>query len=185
MYKILYVVVLALGLVGCTEKIKADFLTGVKFDSNEIKITEFQPEKKSKVSNSQFNLTTENNEKLKINLKSLPLAAAKKVIEQKSNEIKMLFLPQQVPYFGQISKDVSCTSTVEIDRPLIESEKGLSLNLNLAATEYLVYGTCINEQEIYKSQLLFLYCKKNETLYEIKYFFDRAKNYKKVIANCE
>lgn len=109
----------------------------------------------------------------------------KKIIEQKSNEIKLLFLPHQVPYFGQISKEISCTSNVEIDKPILETEKGLSLNMNLAATEYLIYGTCIKEQEIYKSQLLFLYCKKIETFYEIKYFYDRAENYKKAIASCE
>ena len=185
MYKLLYVVALSLGLVGCTENMKAGFLTGVSFDPNVIKITEFHPEKKSKVSNSLFNLTTEKNEKLKINSKSISLSEAKKIIEQKSNEIKMLFLPHQVPYFGQISKDISCTSNVEIDKPILESEKGLSLSMNLAATEYLIYGTCIKEQEIYKSQLLFLYCKKIETFYEIKYFYDRAENYKKAIASCE
>lgn len=176
---------LCLALSGCTENMKAGFLAGVVFDQNEIKITRFHPEKKTKVANNLFNLTTENSEKLKINSKVVGLAEAKKIIQQKSNEIKMLFLPQQVPYFGQISKDISCTSDVEVDRVTLESEKGLSLNLNLAATEYLIYGTCIKEQEIYKSQLLFLYCKKIETLYEIKYFYDRAENYKKTIASCE
>lgn len=185
MSKILYAAVLALGLGGCTENMKAGFLTGVRFDPNEIKITEFHPEKKSKGSNSLFNLTGQKNEKLKINSKTVALSEAKKIIGQKSNEIKMLFLPQQVPYFGQISKDISCTSSVEIDKPMIESDNGLALSMNLAATEYLIYGTCIKEQEIYKSQLLFLYCKKIETLYEIKYFYDRAENYKKVIASCE
>lgn len=185
MYKLLYLAALALVLVGCTENMNANFLTGVSFDPNEIKITEFHPEKKSKVSNSLFNLTSDGNEKLKINSKSVPISEAKKIIEQKSSEIKMLFLPQQVPYFGQISKDVSCTSNVEIDKPLNETDKGLSLMMNLAATEYLIYGTCIKEQEIYKSQLLFLYCKKTGTFYEIKYFFDRSENYKKAIASCE
>lgn len=78
MYKLLYVVALGLGLVGCTGNMKVGFLTGVSFDPNEIKITEFYPEKKSKVSNSLFNLTTENNEKLKINSKSISLSEAKK-----------------------------------------------------------------------------------------------------------
>lgn len=174
-----------MALSSCTENITADFLPGVRFDPNEIDITQFHPEKKSKVANNLFNLTTANNEKLKINSKLATPAEAKKIIEQKTNEIKLLFAPQQVPYFGQITKDISCISSVEIDRKLVESEKGLSLNLNLAATEYLIYGTCIKEQEIYRSQLLFLYCKKIETLYEIKYFYDRAKNYKKLIATCE
>lgn len=185
MGKIVFSVLFGLQILGCTQKIKENFLPGVQFDQHEIKITQFHDEGKTKVGNNLFNLSTDNNEKLKLNTKNVKLAEAKKIIEQKSNEIKMLFAPQQVPYFGQISKDITCISGVEIDQKIKETEKDLSLQLNLPATEYLIYGTCITDQEIYKSQLLFLYCKKSETLFEMKYFYDRSEKYKKQIAVCD
>ena len=184
MYINFIVILSCLVFFGCTEGVKENFLGEIKFDQNEINIKNFENDKKTKVSNNLYNLTTEK-EKLKINKKILKLPEAKKVIEQKSNEIKMLFAPQQVPYFGQISKDITCTSGVEIDRKLIETDLELSQQLNLAATEYLIYGACITEQEIYKSQLLLLYCKKSETLYEIKYFYDRVLPYRNKIAFCQ
>ncbi len=184
MYIYFIVILSCLVLVGCTEKVKENFLAEVKFDQNEVTIKNFENDKESKVSNYLFNLSNEK-EKLKINKKTLKLSDAKRIVEQKTNEIKMLFAPQQVPYFGQISKDITCTNGVNVDLKPIENDLELSQQMNLAATEYLIYGTCMADQEIYKSQFLLLYCKKSETLYEFKYYYDRTSPFRKKIASCE
>lgn len=171
-------------LTSCTKKISEDFIKEVKFVSEEINVSSFSEDKKARKLQNTIALRNDSNSVLRVHSQTLENAEALKVIDQKSNEIKMMFAPQQVPYMGQITKDINCTQAVEINNKAIESEKEISLLMNLTATERLIYGSCIPAQEIYKSQLLMLYCKNSKTLFEIKYFYDKQSGFKKQIAHC-
>lgn len=171
-------------LSSCTKKMSEDFIKDLKFIENEITVTSFSEDKKAHNLQNTIALRNDSNSVLRIHSQIVENAEALKIIDQKSNEIKMMFAPQQVPYMGQITKDISCTDAVEVNNKPSVNEKEISLLMNLTATERLIYGSCIPDQEIYKSQLLMLYCKNSKTLYEIKYFYDKQSEYKKQIAHC-
>ena len=179
---------LIIGLIllsSCTEKTPENFLSGVKFSSEQINISNFYQDKKAKGPVNTSALRNDQDEVLRIKTESISKAEeAQKIIDQKSNEIKMMFAPQQVPYQGVISKDINCTQAVEVNNKILETDKEISLIINLTATDRFIYGSCIAEQEIYKSQLLMLYCKANQNFYEIKYFYDKSLAYKPQIAHC-
>lgn len=185
MYKKILGLLLAIILTACTEKKGNLDLSGVQFNSQFINSALFFEIQRDN-SETQFVefVTKDKTEKLRTLISQIDLEPAKKIILQKSFDIKSLFATQKVPYFGQITKNTQCVQSVEIKNQLIENEKELSLFLNLTATETLVYGSCLSDQEVYKSQLLYLYCKTNKTLYEIKYFYPIQQNYKNQIAHC-
>lgn len=173
-------------LNSCTEKTPENFLTGVKFGSEQINISSFYQDKKAKGPANTVGLRSDQNEVLRIKTETIGKPEeARKIIDQKSNEIKMMFAPQQVPYQGVISKDINCTQAVEVNNKILETDKEISLIANMTATDRLIYGSCIADQEIYKSQLLMLYCKSNQNFYEIKYFYDKGLVYKPQIAHCD
>ena len=169
----------------CTQKVPQDFIKDIKFDNSQIDVTQFFQDKKVKHLEKIQALRSDDDSVLRIRSEVMVKNEdALKSIAQKNNEINLMFAPQQVPYMGQITKDIKCTQAVEINNKTIENEKEISLLINLTATDRLIYGSCIAEQEIYKSQLLMLYCKSNKTLYEIKYFYAKAQPYKKKLAEC-
>jgi hypothetical protein len=172
-------------MASCTQKLEPNFIKDLKFDNAQIDLTQFSQDTKVKHLENTQAYKADDNSVLRIRLETIPNEVdARKILDQKSNEIRLMFAPQQVPYMGQITKDIKCTEAIEINNKISENEKEISQIINLTATDRLIYGSCIPDQEIYKSQLLLLYCKSNKTLYEIKYFYAKDQTYKKKLAEC-
>ncbi|MGZ3690721.1 MAG: hypothetical protein ACXVAX_04420 [Pseudobdellovibrio sp.] len=173
-------------VAGCTQPKQEMQIPDIHFEKSEFIQADFSESKPSapQVSFKSYE-SSDNKEVLKVLISENSLDEAKKIINQKSTDIKLLFATQQVPYFGQVTKEMKCTEAVDLKNPLIENENEVSLFLNLTATHHFVYGSCLEDQEIYKSQLLYLYCKKSRKLFELKYFYPKNLNYKKQIAHCQ
>lgn len=183
---LLFLLFLILTSISCTEKAKENFLTGVKFDESQIKVTDFYKDEKYKnFTNIGIALKSDQNSLLHIKtINKIDTEAAKKLISQRQNEIKTMFAPQLVPYAGQITADINCTQAVEINQTISVTKDEIHLLINLTATDRLIYGSCITDQEVYRSQLLLLFCKSSQTYHEIKYFFDKQIPFKTQIAHC-
>ena len=176
---------LLVAFCSCTQNKGKIDITGVELNPKVVN-TDLFFETQRDIADTQFFefQTKDKTEQLRVFIRNLELDKAKKIILQKSFDIKSLYADQKVPYFGQLTKNITCKEAVEINNPLQEDENQLSLQLNLMATETLVYGSCISDQDIFKSQLLYLYCKKNNTLYEFKYFYPKNMSFKIQLANC-
>lgn len=98
---------------------------------------------------------------------------ASRLFKNKSQMIKGLYSIQATPYTGSITKEAGCIEDLQIDPPLLENKIQSSLLFNLKATERMILGVCIEEQNVYRSQTLMLYCKNANTFYEIKYFYPK------------
>lgn len=184
MFKIIIGLAALLTIISCTKKTSDNLIKDIKFESAEIDLSDFTEDNKVRNLENTIALKGDNKSVLRVHHQTVNSTEALKNINQKSSEIKLMFAPQQVPYMGQITKDIRCTEAVEVNNKIIENEKEISLLINLTATERLIYGSCIPEQEIFKSQLLLLYCKASQTFYEIKYFYDIKSDFKKQIAHC-
>ena len=160
----------------CTAHLKENEFPGVRFSG--------LPQREAfRKANNDFN---NDEEVLKITSKDVDtVARAKELISKKTDEITLMFAPQMVPYLGEITKSTACTSQIEINHKLLDTETEVSIYFNLTATERFIYGACIPEQEKYKSQLLMLYCPKIKKLFEFKYFYDRKTAFVEQIAHCE
>jgi hypothetical protein len=109
------------------------------------------------------------------------LAAIRSKIEQ----MRLLFTPRPAPYTGTLSMTAECLKNTQLPKkPRIKKQQIDAVFLT-RATKKFIYGSCEGDQEIYASQYLVVYCRKNHTLYEIKLFTDREKNLPtEPIANC-
>ncbi len=135
-----------------------------------------------------FNEHIPTTEEKKLKLKQIGVVSYKEAfafIQSQTIQTKMLFAPQNIPYSGQQTKSTSCLSQVNISNEIQETANEVFILFDLTATERFIYGSCIPSQEIYKSQLLYLYCRKNSKLFEIKYFFDKSLQFPQKIVSCK
>lgn len=78
-----------------------------------------------------------------------------------------------------------CTADMNIDPALLDKKNQMSLQFDLKATERLVVGVCLEEQNVYRNQTLLIYCKNINTFYDLKYFYPKNQKTLKVpIASC-
>jgi hypothetical protein len=100
---------------------------------------------------------------------------AQSLFKNKALMIKGLYEKQATPYSGVVTREASCLEGMVIENNnVIETPNEMSLKFDLKATERHVFGVCLEEQNIFRTQILLLYCKKNQTFYEIKYFYPKS-----------
>lgn len=110
---------------------------------------------------------------------------AEKLFKNKSMMIKGLYSIQATPYSGTITKEASCIGELQIDPVAVDAKNQTTLLFNLKATERLVLGVCIEEQNVFRNQTLLIYCKNNRTFYDLRYYYPKAnKALNTAIANC-
>jgi hypothetical protein len=110
---------------------------------------------------------------------------ADKLIKNKSLMIKGLYAIQATPYSGTITKEASCTTDMNIDPVLSDKKNQKSMQFDLKATERLVLGVCLEEQNVFRNQTLLIYCKSIKTFYDLRYYYPKTqKALKMPIANC-
>jgi exoribonuclease R len=107
------------------------------------------------------------------------------LMKNKTMMIKGLYAIQATPYSGTITKEASCTAELQIDPIVMENKNQSSLQFNLKATERLVLGVCIEEQNVFRSQTLLLYCKKDKMFYDMRYYYPKSnKPFSGPMASC-
>lgn len=185
--KIVNLMLLLSSIFSCTKNSSTPILDNIKFNSNVIDIKNLSVKVNEAASQNQQSVSMSKGNSTVISVKIIPKKTADDTInffKFKKNEMKLLFAPSAVPYAGQITKDISCIQGVQIDYPSSDTATEMSQIFNLTATDRYIYGSCLPEQEIYRSQLLLLYCKKSAILYEIKFYFEKTKDYPAQVAHC-
>lgn len=110
---------------------------------------------------------------------------AAKLFKNKALMIKGLYSVQATPYTGTITKEASCMVDINIDPILQEKKNQTELQFDLKATERMVLGVCIEEQNVYRNQTLLIYCKNINTFYDLRYYYPKSeKPLKMPIASC-
>ncbi|MDD4974866.1 MAG: hypothetical protein PHY93_10980 [Bacteriovorax sp.] len=95
-------------------------------------------------------------------------------MKNKTIMIKGLYTIQATPYSGMITREAVCTAELQIEPLILENKIQTSLQFNLKATERFVLGVCVEEQNVFSNQTLLLYCKKDKTFYEIRYYYPKS-----------
>jgi len=133
--------------------------------------TELAPKHVLKISS--LNDAAKNSESRSKESPDAKLQSAEKIIQSKSILIQSLFATQVVPYQGTITKSSSCLSNNSTEPEVEESDKQKKLTYFLMATENFVFGTCIEDQEIFRTKYVLLLCKNTAEAFEIKLFYPK------------
>lgn len=108
------------------------------------------------------------------------------LFKNKSQMIRGMYSIQATPYTGAITKEAGCLENIQTEPITIENKAQISAQFNLKATARFVLGVCAEEQNIYHSQTLLLFCKNRSEFYEIKYFYPKyLKSILNPIAKCQ
>lgn len=111
--------------------------------------------------------------------------AAAKLFKGKTQLIKGLYSVQATPYSGAITKEAFCGPDINIDPVLTDKKNQQMLQFDLKATERMVLGVCVEEQNVFRNQTLLIYCKNIGTFYDIRYFYPKNEQpLKQPIAAC-
>lgn len=171
----IFLLITAFILVSCTKTFNQNDFENLKFD---IKLTENKEFTLVKKEAEQFYLFENQKEKLRLRIINVnSLEEGEKLFKEKDTQIQMTFAPQIAPYFASTSKKTTCVENIKLNNEIFDAQNEKSKIYNLNATEMLVYGSCLPEQEVFKSQLVYLFCKKNLMFYEIDYFYEKNKEY--------
>lgn len=107
-----------------------------------------------------------------------------KLIDSKIMMVSSLFESQVVPYQGVVTQSSSCLSKNTKTPTFSENVKQKKYVFSLMANENFVFGTCIEEQDIYEASYIILFCKKNNVLFEIKHFAPKSTPKTNIDFNC-
>lgn len=102
------------------------------------------------------------------------------LFKNKSMMIRGLYSIQATPYSGTITKEAGCINDLQINPQEVDVKNQITQQFDLKATERLVLGVCIEEQNVYRNQTLLIYCKNSKTFYDLKYYY--PKNEKPLLA---
>jgi hypothetical protein len=107
------------------------------------------------------------------------------LVQEKIKMMDALLRPTVDPYFGKRDPGPNCTESKLPARVHVSEKNFFSEEIFLYATAAHVYGICNPELENKKSQILWLYCSQNQTLYELKYFYPASQKWvTQPVASC-
>lgn len=107
------------------------------------------------------------------------------LMKNKAMMIKGFYLNQGVALTGSTNEEAGCVAELQLDPHLQDNKIQISMQFNLKATARLIAGVCDEEQNVFRSQSLLLYCKNDKMFYDLKYYY--PKNNKPItapIASC-
>lgn len=100
--------------------------------------------------------------------------SALKNFNTKNVEIQEMYSTQATPYSGSVTNESSCLENVNLQPQIITTENQISYRYQLKSTDRFVFGVCVEEQNIYKAQLINLWCKKSKNFYSITLFYNKS-----------
>ena len=123
---------------------------------------------------------------VQISQETVNVDRARKLLKNKLVELKLAFAPQAVPYPGMLTKEEDCYKTAKFADKIEENFESLFWFSEIPATENFDYASCGNAKDVYWSQFLMIYCKKKQSLFQIKYFSKDQKfeHFGRAIAAC-
>ncbi len=150
--------------VGCIDKKLTDFSAvdsqnfyeknTSEYDSKQLKIYESKDKIQIKYFSSQIKTPS----------------AAKEIILKNSRSIKLLYLSRANPYGAIFSTPINCYDEASFNSSIDDSIAGLELVLYVQTGLGQIIGSCPVEATNVFTQIVFLYCKKTNTLFEIQVF---------------
>lgn len=170
--KYLYLCLFLLFATGCSrEKTLSTFFPGLKWGKSlqNQKITldkEFQEKKNSGIK-IQFEGELSKHQLIAEVITDIDPDMAARLFKNKALMIRGI-------YSIQPQEETSCMRDLQIDPLPLDNKIQTSLLFNLKATERLVLGVCLEEQNVYRNQTLLLYCKKTNTFYDLRYYYPKS-----------
>lgn len=107
--------------------------------------------------------------------KDVDTSKVDRLFQEKINYLQSLYKVRRDPYFGRADKTEDCLSDIDIKGKAFENADHRSLTFNLKTNSDFIYGVCNPEEILYKSELIYLYCKKTSRFIEIKTFWPYKK----------
>lgn len=92
----------------------------------------------------------------------------------KNVEIQEMYSTQATPYSGSVTNESSCLDNVNLRPKIVNTDNQTSYSYQLKSTDRFVFGVCVEEQNIYKAQLINLWCKKSKKFYSITLFYNKS-----------
>lgn len=108
-----------------------------------------------------------------------------KDIDRRILLLKTMFESQTVPYQGTITKNSTCLSQNSTTPAISENDFEKKYVFNLMATANFIFGSCIEEKDIYKTEYTLLLCKKQHKAYEIKHFYPKLNSFDSLNIHCK
>lgn len=99
-------------------------------------------------------------------------------VKKKSEAFDAYVHPPPDPYFGVHEPGPTCREANLPKRYEQSSSSQKIVMVGLHATERFVFGTCSEKQDVYKSQIVWLYCPKIRTFFELRWFYPRQENWR-------
>ncbi len=102
---------------------------------------------------------------------ALNAAEAKDFLQRKASYVRSLYASYLDPYFGQPDQNRGCAENLDLSGKVFESDRLSWTSFQLPATKELVYGVCDRKLHAYKSELLYLHCRKTGYVIELKSYW--------------
>lgn len=132
-------------------------------------------------------LQSDDNQTVVVNETHLVLESeARKLMRDKSAALGRLLKPASDPYFGTRDPGPTCDPSRLPSPKTSEGKSVIFQSLAAYATESHVYGACNAHVDVLKSQLLWIYCRRQHTLYEVKTFYSAENSWMtRPVAQCK
>jgi len=142
-------------------------------NSNEFMINKIIENKEK---NSKTAFASKNSEVLKIEIiKDLDADEAEKYVRDRKFLINSIFEPVASPYPEAITNIIDCPDKFKPEIKKIKIDNFETAYYNIFATDRLTYGACSDDLIAYQTILTWVYCKKNENLFQIELFIPKKR----------
>ncbi len=157
-------------------------IEGTDFSNLKGEILYKQPEGTRDSADTIVYASASQNEILKIRHKKIDsVSIAKKMIQQKMIQLLAVYRPAAVPYAGAITSTMDCTKKFDLNKKINEKEQSLSVSYELESNNQLAYGECDEDKLVKNLNYQIVFCKKNKSFFEIKYFISKSQKLKPLL----
>lgn len=97
-------------------------------------------------------------------------ASAQNKINTRSQQIEKLYEPFTIPYSGEIHSAKDCQNAESFKHNSAENDVSIYKYIDLKTNSDMILGVCNSKQPLINLNLIFLYCKNESKLYEIRIY---------------
>ena len=100
----------------------------------------------------------------------MTLVSAQNKIANRSQQIEKLYEPFTIPYSGEIHSAKECQNAESFKHNATENSVSVYKYIDLKTNTDMTLGVCNSNQPLINLNLVFLYCKDESKLYEIRIY---------------
>ncbi len=101
-------------------------------------------------------------------------------ITEQKRKIELFYSSKASPYFDFVSRKTKCAKKFIPKTYEIDDSNHKMIRMSLYATNRLIYGVCSEDIAAYRSIAIYIYCKKNQTVFSVNYYIPISKTNNKL-----